>query len=104
MSSRIFMGVRWDTGKHTLPYPYSEGDQVVACKSIALTVVFFFIVSEAFLSFPSEHTLFPGFLTACLCSIAWCHAAVLTAPSRALIVMDDKHGMQLWFCNYNSQG
>lgn len=42
------MGVRWDTGKHSLPYPYSEGDQAVACKSIALTIVFFFIVSEVF--------------------------------------------------------
>lgn len=34
------MGVRWDTGKHTLPYPYPEGDQVVARQSIALTSVF----------------------------------------------------------------
>lgn len=52
MSLRIFMGVRWDTGKHTLPYPYSEGDQVVACKSIALTIVFFLYCLRSFSEFP----------------------------------------------------
>lgn len=51
-SSRISMCIGWDTGKHTLPHHYPEGDQVAACMSFDLTSGFFLYCLRSFSEVP----------------------------------------------------